>query len=1383
MINSFIVWNVRGIGNRSTVRYLNQLVRDQGIKLLAISEPHIKFHFAQGIARKIGLQVVFGNSGEDSKIWIFHDQSLSFQIVQLHQQFLTVGLIEGREVSMFFTFVYASCNHNIRREMFDDLMSFSNGVSLPWILSGDFNCVASPEEKLGGRSPSVSSMIDFQSFQAVAGLCDAGFSGSVYTWTNNQLGSSHIRARLDRVFYNSQWLGKGIGLSVKHLIRGPSDHSPLLVSMAQNISKPGRFIYQAMWQLHSDFLAFVKGKWEEIGCISANPLFMLQYKLKILKAHLKVWNKEVFGDVHKDKEDAIAALEAAQQSFDEVPSVENKEALNLANATFKQILAREEVYWFQKSRVQWLQVGDRNTSFFHNYTKIRQQRNFIQRLKIDGEWVEDQDVLANGAVVHFQKLLSSESHSIDEDLLEVIPPLISEEQNSHLCSLPTAEEIKQAVFSLSGNSAPGPDGFTGNFYTYCWDIVGEDIIKAAQGFFQGWNLPQGMTSTLICLIPKIKSPSCFADYRPISLCNFSFKVVSKILSNRLQPILPNIISREQSGFISGRLISDNFLLARELYLELDRSVRGHNMLIKLDMAKAYDRLEWDSLLAALQRFGFSSRFTSLISQTLMNCWFSISFNGQSKGYFKSTRGVRQGDPLAPSLFVIAEEILSRGLSSLFQSGKCFPFHVPRGVPSQSHLLYADDSIIFLNGSKRSVTNLLEFLGRYEQSTGQSINNSKCCFMVSKKMPISAINRLKIQTGYQYKDFSLLYLGIPLFKGRLKVVHFKYLIDRFQSRLAGWQCRALSQAGRVVLIRSVLSSIPIYTASAISIPLSIQRQLDKICSNFFWQGSEPAHRKHWLAWNKICCPVECGGLGIRSLRDIQLSFQVKLIWLALFGGSLWAKFVQSKYLKGQHLTDCTLPFPAGIRKQDFQLAKSILLSGLRMAVKDGSRTSFFKDTWYRFPLAEHFSVPQPIENCTVREVLLNSHHLAWSVISNSEVLNELRQYTLSDGQDTPVWKFTSSGSLTVKTVYKAVISHSVLSTMGVASKKFLHSKIPPRAGLFSWRLLQQAVPVDSRIQSIGVNMVSCCSCCQVNKDTEDFTHLFLKGELAAYLWNMFKPLISGYSFRTGTLFEWLSWCATEVNLSIPDDFIPFLIIISTLWEIWKSRCQSRFEGITPNATRVFHSTLQSIRDSLLQIKFDQFSCSIYRLVVQNFGISVLLRKFQCVIVRWLPSPFGNVLNVDGSCKYDSGLAGGGGCVRNSRGEILLGFSFFYGYGSIIQAEGRAILDALRLVNFLQIPISEIQSDSLILVDSIANNKTPPWVLFPWWEELISRLHSCGCSISHVYREINQVADSLADHAIHLGCNRIFSSLQEFPPRAKAYAIADSTAVPNFRRRCV
>ena len=237
-----------------------------------------------------------------------------------------------------------------------------------------------------------------------------------------------------------------------------------------------------------------------------------------------------------------------------------------------------------------------------------------------------------------------------------------------LTMLPTPEEIHRAVFSLNKDGAPGPDGFgTTCFQTY-WDIVKSDVEQAVLQFFtSGWIMPNFNSNTVV-LIPKIPNADNMNQFRPIAMANFKFKILSKILADRLSQIMPALISKEQRGFIQGRNIKDCILTASEAINLIDSKSFGGNIALKVDIAKAFDTLEWSFLLKVLNSFGFNNQFCDWINAILGSAYLSISVNGSQHGYFQCTRGVRQGDPLSPLLFYLAEEVLSRGISKLVENG-------------------------------------------------------------------------------------------------------------------------------------------------------------------------------------------------------------------------------------------------------------------------------------------------------------------------------------------------------------------------------------------------------------------------------------------------------------------------------------------------------------------------------------------------------------------------------------------------------------------------------------------------------------------------------------------------------------------------------------------
>ncbi|MQM06569.1 hypothetical protein Taro_039396 [Colocasia esculenta] len=286
----------RGLSNLASKRSLKHLIRKYNLHIVAIFEPKIKLSRAASVCRYLNLHDYAGNAGEDSKIWLLWSKDVSLQVSSRFDQFISANILKDDALLCMITAVYTACDMSSRRLLYDDLLT-SNINQLPWMVGGDFNCVSSPSEKEGGSTPNHSSMIDFNSFISAAGLLDAGFSGQRFTWSNNRVGHAAIKARLDRVLITPSWTLSFPGYCVKHLPRLPSDHAPLLMKVVHQSTIPARFIFQKMWVSHENFIQQVTDSWRSVNATSPNPFVTLQAKLKAVKAMLKDWNKNIFGNV------------------------------------------------------------------------------------------------------------------------------------------------------------------------------------------------------------------------------------------------------------------------------------------------------------------------------------------------------------------------------------------------------------------------------------------------------------------------------------------------------------------------------------------------------------------------------------------------------------------------------------------------------------------------------------------------------------------------------------------------------------------------------------------------------------------------------------------------------------------------------------------------------------------------------------------------------------------------------------------------------------------------------------------------------------------------------------------------------------------------------
>ncbi|CAL5404679.1 unnamed protein product [Camellia sinensis] len=657
------------------------------------------------------------------------------------------------------SFVYAPPNRQFRNEFWGLLRGQALGNRYPWLCVGDFNQVSSMWEKQGGLACSSTQIANFQAMLSDCALMDLEFNGNAFTWSNNQVGLANVQERLDKAFATADWRALFPYAQVFHESRIGSDHCPVIIKCCVPPKKiPYQFKFETMWSTSPWCGDVIKQAWEQ--CPLGSPMFQLIQRLKNCRRSLLAWCKEDFGNTKLE----IARLKERMDSLQgQPPSEDNILEQSSIQAELEVSLAREEMFFHQRSRVNWLSYGDKNSAFFFATFIQQRQRNQLLRLQSEeGVWLDSDEEINQQLHGYFANLFSTGGVRDMEEALAVVQPVITRELNERLTRNVTDEEIKTAVFQLGPVKAPGPDGYPGFFYQQYWEEVGPKVCRAICSFFDRGFLLKEMNQTNLVLIPKVKALVKSSQYRPISLCNFHLKIITKVLANHLKSILAGIISPNQSTFVPGRLIQDNLLVAHEAFhfLKLQKTGQCSNMAVKLDFNKAYDRVEWDFLESVLRKMGFHERWIRWVMECVSTVTFSVFVNGAQRTCFKPTRGLRQGDPLSPYLFILVIEVLSKLLHKSLRDHQFAGIKVRRSCPTLSHLLFADDALLFLKADLGQCRNVLQVLEMYCKASGQSINFDKSGIQFSSSVRPLVEHQICELMQMKLVKAGAKYLGLP-----------------------------------------------------------------------------------------------------------------------------------------------------------------------------------------------------------------------------------------------------------------------------------------------------------------------------------------------------------------------------------------------------------------------------------------------------------------------------------------------------------------------------------------------------------------------------------------------------------------------------------------------
>ncbi|GLT25250.1 hypothetical protein SLA2020_003940 [Shorea laevis] len=388
---------------------------------------------------------------------------------------------------------------------------------------------------------------------------------------------------------------------------------------------------------HKEFNTFIQEKWNNYY-INGWGGFRLKEKLKRLKNGLKEWNKEVFGHVDKKIENAQIEIKRLDEKVDsrDLTEIEIERRKACFQDVWEWTRARDSLL-FQKSRQKWLQEGDANSKYFHGCIIRRRKLNGLNGIRKNNEWIEDVPEVKGFIKAYFKRKFDEEEWDRPDIELKNLNQL-STEENNKLISKFSKEEIYEAIQCCNGNKSPGPDGFNFTFIKKMWPILKEDIVAFAKEFWANGKLVKGSNATFIVLISKKENPQGLGEFRPISLIGCMYKIISKILANRLSKVLPSIINLNQSAFIGGRQIADGIVVANEVIHEAKRRKRS-TLIFKADFEKAYDSVNWEFWNRMMEKFGFCRKWRMWIKECLSTATVLVLVNGSPIEEFHMNKGL------------------------------------------------------------------------------------------------------------------------------------------------------------------------------------------------------------------------------------------------------------------------------------------------------------------------------------------------------------------------------------------------------------------------------------------------------------------------------------------------------------------------------------------------------------------------------------------------------------------------------------------------------------------------------------------------------------------------------------------------------------------------
>jgi len=788
-----------------------------------------------------------------------------------------------------------------------------------------------------------------------------------------------------------------------------------------------------------------------------------------------------------------------------------------------------------RAQVQWAEEGEASTAYFFRLEKKRGQRKLFHSIRnLAGCVVTSFSAISKAWMEFYVSLFSSQPLDTTEQdfFLDLISKKLSPEQLL-LCEGPlTSAECKRALDGMASGKSPGVDGFPAEFYKRFWSILADDYVEVINHCFTARRLSATQRSGVITLLHKRGDPLNMKNWRPITLLCVDYKIAAKVLANRLLSVLPFIIHSDQSCGVSGRNPSENCRLLKDVVADANKNNIG-GAVLSLDQEKAFDRVEWSYLQRVLQQMNFGESFRQWVSLLYCDIFSSVLINGEPSQQFRVSRGVRQGCPLSPLLYVVMAETIA---CAVRHSDLIDGYPIPR-TRRVKICQYADDTTIVVL-SDASIRAVFALFQRYERASGARLNVEKSHGLLFGPWQ----GRTDLPVAMDWSSSHLMVMGCRLANDGEE--SWEKGIQSLDALLASWSARKLSYHGRALIANTLGLSLFWYLVSCSCMPSPVLKGINTRIFSFIWQ-----RKREWLARSSVTQRSSQGGLGLVDIsRKIQ---SLHVVWVR-------------RLIEHEHL-----PWTYFFRKH-----LTIAFSGRRL---DQILTMPSVPKWaldalppfYRSVMSSWFSLTRRLEDAEIVIAGPGSSHCTLHNLTANFVYR-----TLSAAQRTQHRSVGRYQSLGYQVEWQHVWG-------GLHLWRFIR---PVRDT--SWLIAHKILPTADRLLRFGMQVNPLCHC----GGTETLIHLFVECKFAA------KVLAWFSSFGRQCLASFVPPTPKQILLGYDrDSGLPpaMLCLLGVVrHQIWKARNAARWDKVVPelqSTTSQIKSTLRfAIRTQQHHCRADKFS---------------------------------------------------------------------------------------------------------------------------------------------------------------------------------------------------